>query len=59
VATHAAERNSDGEPRIVAADASKLEQADFLMLKDADVVFEGSADDLRQSQDPYLKTFLS
>ena len=59
VATHAADRSQTGEPRIVLASAHKAEQADFLMLRDAEVVFEGSADELRASSDTYLKTFLS
>ena len=29
------------------------------MLRDARIVFEGSAEQLRQSRDPYLKAFLS
>ena len=29
------------------------------MLRDARIVFEGSADELRQSRDQYLKAFLS
>jgi ABC-type transporter Mla maintaining outer membrane lipid asymmetry ATPase subunit MlaF len=29
------------------------------MLREARIVFEGSAEDLRSSRDPYLKEFLS
>jgi len=29
------------------------------MLKDGVICFEGNADELRRSDDPYLKTFLS
>ena len=29
------------------------------MLRDAQIAFEGSAEQLRQSSDPYLKAFLS
>jgi ABC-type transporter Mla maintaining outer membrane lipid asymmetry ATPase subunit MlaF len=32
---------------------------EFLMLKDGRVAFEGAADELRHSDDPYLKAFLS
>ena len=42
-----------------AAAEAKLQQADFVMLRDARIVFEGSADELRQSRDQYLKAFLS
>ena len=59
VADHAVEPNGGGPPRMVRADEGKLAQADFLMLRDAEVAFEGSADELRQSTDTYLKTFLS
>jgi phospholipid/cholesterol/gamma-HCH transport system ATP-binding protein len=58
VATHAAER-SDGTLRILAADEDKSEEAEFIMLKDAGIIFEGHAAELRRSNDPYLKTFLS
>jgi ABC-type transporter Mla maintaining outer membrane lipid asymmetry ATPase subunit MlaF len=29
------------------------------MIKEGQVAFEGTAEELRRSQDPYLKTFLS
>jgi phospholipid/cholesterol/gamma-HCH transport system ATP-binding protein len=58
VATHAALRE-DGRVTIVPADADKAEEAEFLMLRDGDVVFEGPASQLRQSRDPYLQSFLS
>jgi phospholipid/cholesterol/gamma-HCH transport system ATP-binding protein len=59
VATHAAERSHHGEVRIVPASDQKLEQADFVMLRDGRIVFEGSAQELRTTSDPYLTTFLS
>jgi phospholipid/cholesterol/gamma-HCH transport system ATP-binding protein len=59
VATHAASRQEDGSIEISPADGSKQEQADFVMLRDAQIVFEGSAEQLRQSSDSYLKAFLS
>jgi phospholipid/cholesterol/gamma-HCH transport system ATP-binding protein len=59
VATHAASREADGRIDISPADQSKQEQADFVMLRDAQIAFEGSAEQLRQSSDPYLKAFLS
>ena len=59
IATHEAERRDDGLLRIAPADVDKSEEAEFIMLKDGRVAFEGHAEELRQSNDPYLKTFLS
>jgi phospholipid/cholesterol/gamma-HCH transport system ATP-binding protein len=59
VATHAASRTPDGGIDITPAAQSKQEQADFVMLREARIVFEGSAEQLRQSTDPYLQAFLS
>jgi len=58
VATHGATSNGSG-PAIVAATPGKVDQADFIMLRDGTVAFEGSADELRASDDPYLRSFLS
>jgi phospholipid/cholesterol/gamma-HCH transport system ATP-binding protein len=58
VATHTAVREN-GTIKIVRADAGKERQAEFLMLSDGLLCFEGDADALRASQDPYLQTFLS
>jgi len=58
IATHRAIREN-GEVRIVPADAQKEREAEFLMLRDGLLVFEGDADALRHSQDEYLRTFLS
>ncbi len=58
VATHTAVREN-GEIKIVGADAKKERQAEFLMLFDGQLCFEGDADALRTSQDPYLQKFLS
>ena len=55
IATHGAESNAGGDDRIVPADEDKINEADFVMIRDGRVVFEGSADDLRYSTDPYLK----
>jgi phospholipid/cholesterol/gamma-HCH transport system ATP-binding protein len=57
VATHRAIREN-GRTRIVPADARKEREAEFLMLRDGTLVFEGDADALRRSADPYLQTFL-
>jgi phospholipid/cholesterol/gamma-HCH transport system ATP-binding protein len=58
VATHGARRDATGHA-IVQAHAEKVEQADFIMLRDGKIAFEGSADELRASEDPYLQAFLS
>ena len=60
VATHEALREGD-EIRIVPADAEKCEQAEFIMLRDGKIAFEGHAGELRaaSNRDPYLKAFLS
>lgn len=59
VATHSASRNAAGELEMSAAAEAKVNEADFVMLKDGSIHFEGSADELRASTDPYLNTFLS
>ena len=58
VATHEARRDGT-DIRIVTAGAEKAEEAEFIMLKDGVIHFEGHATDLRQSRDPYLRSFLS
>ena len=59
VATHEAVRRDDGVIQIAPADADKSEEAEFIMLRDGRVSFEGHAAELRVSDDPYLQTFLS
>lgn len=58
IATHEAIRDERGI-RIERADEKKREEAEFIMLKDGRIAFEGHAGDLRESNDPYLKAFLS
>ncbi len=58
VATREAVRDRNGL-RIVPADAQKCDEAEFIMLKDGLVAFEGNAAELRASTDPYIRTFLS
>jgi phospholipid/cholesterol/gamma-HCH transport system ATP-binding protein len=58
VAGHRALREN-GEIRIEPADEQKSDEAEFIMLKDGLIVFEGPAGDLRRSTDPYLQEFLS
>jgi len=50
---------ANGRIVIVPADEAKVREAEFMMLRDGLVVFEGDAGDLRASEDPYLRTFLS
>ncbi len=59
VATHEATRGDDHVMRIEPADVEKAEEAEFIMLKDGYVAFEGHAAELRDSKDPYIQTFLS
>jgi phospholipid/cholesterol/gamma-HCH transport system ATP-binding protein len=59
VATHEAVRGDDGVIRVSPADEEKSEEAEFIMLREGRVSFEGHAAELRTSDDPYLKTFLS
>jgi len=59
VATHEAVRGDDGRLEIVCGDEEKIEEAEFMMLKDGYVAFEGHAADLRGASDDYLRTFLS
>jgi phospholipid/cholesterol/gamma-HCH transport system ATP-binding protein len=59
VATQSASRDAAGDLEITPATQAKIDEADFVMLKDGRIHFEGSADELRGSTDPYLQTFLS
>jgi len=58
VATHKAVANGSA-PRITPADAQKADEAEFLMIKEGVVAFEGNASELRAAMDPYIKSFLS
>ncbi len=50
----------DGQAiRIALADEHKADEAEFIMLKDGRIHFEGNAGELRSSPDPYLRAFLS
>ena len=57
VATHEARRAADAI-ELHPADEGKADEAEFIMLKDGLVAFEGNATELRTSTDPYIKTFL-
>jgi phospholipid/cholesterol/gamma-HCH transport system ATP-binding protein len=58
VACHRALR-ADSRVQIESANQQKSEEAEFIMLKDGGIIFEGPAGELKRSTDPYLKTFLS
>lgn len=58
VATHEARRDSNSVD-IVKAGEDKIEQAEFIMLQNGRIHFEGTAEELRESTDHYLRTFLS
>jgi phospholipid/cholesterol/gamma-HCH transport system ATP-binding protein len=58
IATHAARRDDD-RILIEPATPEKCDEAEFIMIRDGGVAFEGTADALRQSADEYLRTFLS
>ena len=58
VATHEAVAAKDGYS-IVPADAQKSDEAEFIMLKDGVLIFEGNAAELKASADPYIRSFLS
>jgi phospholipid/cholesterol/gamma-HCH transport system ATP-binding protein len=48
-----------GKIKFVQAGPQKLEEAEFMMLKDGLILFEGTANELRASTDPYIQAFLS
>ena len=60
VATHMAVRDN-GRPRLVPAGSAKCDEAEFIMLRDGKIMFEGNASELRAAvkRDPYIEAFLS
>ena len=58
VATHMAERDAAGKVTIVPATPEKEREAEFIMIREGVIVFEGDADALRASKDPYIVNFL-
>src|SRR5687767_7337340 len=58
VATQEAVRRGD-KVEFVSAGPGKMQEAEFMMLKDGLIIFEGTADELRASADPYIQAFLS
>jgi phospholipid/cholesterol/gamma-HCH transport system ATP-binding protein len=59
VAQHAAVRGPNGETQIVPANIEKEREAEFMMIRNGLVVFEGDARELQASNDPYIREFLS
>ena len=59
VAEHMAVRDVAGAVSIVPATAAKEREAEFIMIRDGLIIFEGEADALRRSDDPYIKEFLT
>jgi phospholipid/cholesterol/gamma-HCH transport system ATP-binding protein len=59
VATHEAVRRDGDGIDIVPAEPHKADEAEFIMLKEGLLVFEGNAAELRASTDPYIRNFLS
>lgn len=58
LANHVALRGPDG-PAFVPATPEQAARTRFVMLKDGGVGFEGTAAELHESADPYLRAFLS
>jgi phospholipid/cholesterol/gamma-HCH transport system ATP-binding protein len=59
VATHMAVRDQAGRVQIAPATPEKERQAEFIMIHEGVIIFEGDADALRNSTDPYIRNFLS
>jgi ABC-type transporter Mla maintaining outer membrane lipid asymmetry ATPase subunit MlaF len=59
VATHMAVRGPDGKVTVGPASPEKEREAEFIMFRDGLIIFEGDADALRASTDPYIREFLS
>ncbi len=57
-ATHEAVRR-DGRIAIVPAGAAKCDEAEFIMLREGLICFEGNAAELLAARDPYIRDFLS
>jgi hypothetical protein len=51
----------NGKPRLVPAGPEKCDEAEFIMLRDGKIAFEGNASELRAAvkRDPYIEAFLS
>jgi phospholipid/cholesterol/gamma-HCH transport system ATP-binding protein len=51
--------SENGRVVLVPSEPQKAEEAEFIMLKDGGIHFEGTAAELLASPDPYLRTFLA
>lgn len=58
IATHQAVADG-GKINVVPADEQKREEAEVLMLKDGVIAFEGTAEEFRKAEDPYVRAFMS
>ena len=58
VATHEARRRGK-DIDILEAGAAKCDEAEFIMLREGVICFEGNAAELRAATDPYIRDFLS
>jgi phospholipid/cholesterol/gamma-HCH transport system ATP-binding protein len=61
VAEHTASRDAGGSIQFERAAPQKADEAEFIMLKDGGIAFEGNASELRAAArvDPYIEAFLS
>ncbi len=61
VAEHMALKDGPDGVRFERAPANKADEAEFIMLRNGRIAFEGNASELRQAQqhDPYIQSFLS
>ena len=59
IANHEAVTGQNGDVDYFDVTPARKDRTEFVMLRDGVVAFEGNADELRASDDPYLKTFLS
>jgi len=52
---------NNGDLTFVKSDARKADEAEFIMLKDGRIAFEGNASEMRAAaaKDPYIHAFLS
>jgi phospholipid/cholesterol/gamma-HCH transport system ATP-binding protein len=58
IARHEAVQSEDGRVEIIDAGEEKAAQAEFMVLSDGRICFEGSGEALLASEDPFLHTFL-
>jgi phospholipid/cholesterol/gamma-HCH transport system ATP-binding protein len=58
IATHQATRRAD-RIAVGPVDPERVDRTEFIMLRDGQIAFEGNADELRSTNDSYLRNFLS